>query len=213
MTALSKPGRFPRLPIAAALIASTLIAGCATPLLMGGAALGGAMVALDRRTSGAQLEDQAIELKAGAAVRESGGAGHVNATSYNRTVLLTGEVPSDAERSAVEARIARIENVRSVLNELAVMGNSSLAARSGDALLSARVKAALIDASDVQANVIKVVTERGIVHLMGVVTEREAARATEVARSVSGVLKVVRAFEVISEEELTRLLPKPAPAK
>ena len=206
----SRPARS---ALIAALAACTLLAGCAAPLVIGGAALGSALVAIDRRTSGAQLEDQAIELKAVTAVRESGIAGNVNATSYNRTVLLTGEVPDEAARGAIEQRVARIDNVRSVVNELAVMGNSALTARSSDAIVSARVKAALIDSRDVQASAIKVITERGVVHLMGIVSEREAARASEVARGVGGVLKVVRVFEVISEEELARLLPKPAPAR
>jgi osmotically-inducible protein OsmY len=206
----SRPARS---ALIAALAACTLLAGCAAPLVIGGAALGSALVAIDRRTSGAQLEDQAIEFKAATAVRESGIAGNVNATSYNRTVLLTGEVPDEAARGAIEQRVARIDNVRSVVNELAVMGNSALTARSNDAIVSAKVKAAFVDSRDVQAGAIKVVTERGVVHLMGIVSEREATRAAEVARSVGGVLKVVRVFEVISEEELARLLPKPAPAR
>lgn len=206
----SRPARS---ALIAALAACTLLAGCAAPLVIGGAALGSALVAIDRRTSGAQLEDRAIEFKAATAVRESGIAGNVNATSYNRTVLLTGEVPDEAARGAIEQRVARIDNVRSVVNELAVMGNSALTARSNDAIVSAKVKAAFIDSRDVQASAIKVITERGVVHLMGIVSEREAARAAEVARSVGGVLKVVRVFEVISEEELARLLPKPAPAR
>lgn len=205
--------RVPRAALAAVLAASTLLGACATPLLIGGAAIGGALVAIDRRTSGAQLEDQSIELKAVTAVRESGTAGHVNATSYNRTVLLTGEVPAEADRTTIEQRVARIDNVRAVVNELAVMGNSSLTARSSDAILSARVKAALVDAKDLQANAVKVITERGVVHLMGIVSEREAARAAEIARSVSGVQKVVRVFEVVSEQELARLQPRPAPAQ
>lgn len=209
----AKSARIPRKAVLAVLAASMLLGACTAPLIVGGAALGGALVAIDRRTSGAQVEDQAIELKVTTAVRESGTTGHVNATSYNRTVLLTGEVPNEADRAAIEQRVARIENVRSVVNELAVMGNSSLTARSSDVILSARVKAALVDASDVQANVVKVVTERGTVHLMGIVSEREATRAAEVARSVSGVQKVVRVLEIISEDELARMQPKPAPAK
>ncbi len=165
------------------------------------------MASMDRRTAGAQVEDQAIELKSAARVRElTGEQAHVNVTSYNRIVLLTGEVPDAAARSTVEQAISRIEGVRSVVNELAVLGKSSLSARSNDAVLSARVKAGFIDAKDLQAQAVKVTTERGVVHLMGRVTEREAVRAVEVARSVPGVQKVVRVFEILTEEQLSALM-------
>lgn len=193
------------------LAALTALPGCA-PLLIGGAMVGGALVAVDRRTSGAQVDDQAIELKSIGRVREAAGDDvHVSVTSYNRMVLITGEAPTEAKRTAVEQAVAGIENVRSVVNEVAVMGNSSLTARSSDTIVSSRVKAAFIDAKDLQANALKVVTERGVVYLMGRVTEREAARATEVARAQSGVLKVVRVFEILTEAELAALQPKPAP--
>jgi osmotically-inducible protein OsmY len=206
--------RFPLRAIAGALLASAALTACA-PLLVGGAMVGGAMVATDRRTSGAQVEDQAIELKGVNRVRDVlGDRGHVNVTSYNRTVLVTGEVPSDADRTAVEQTVSRIENARTVVNELAVMGSSSLTSRSNDAIISGKVKATFVDAKDVQANAFKVYTERGTVYLMGRVTEREASRATELARSVGGVQKVVRVFEVISEAELADLQPpKEAPKK
>jgi osmotically-inducible protein OsmY len=137
-------------------------------------------------------------------------SGHVNVTSYNRMVLITGEVASETDRRAVEQVIGRIENVRSVVNEVAVMGNTSLTARSNDTVLSGKVKASFVDAQDLQANALKVVTERGTVYLMGRVTEREAGRAADVARAVSGVQKVIRVFEIISEAELANLQPKPA---
>jgi len=114
-------------------------------------------------------------------------------------------VASDADRSAIEQTVSRIENVRSTVNELAVMGSSSLTARSNDTILTSKVKASYIDAKDVQSSVIKVVTERGTVFLMGRVTEREATRAAELARGVSGVQKVVRVFEILTEAELTVL--------
>jgi osmotically-inducible protein OsmY len=197
---------------AGALLAAAL-QGCA-PLLVGGAAVGGALIAIDRRTAGVQLEDEAIELKAANRLRETfGERAHVNVTSYNRMVLITGEVPADGDRANAEQVVAKIENVRSTVNELAVMGPSSLTARSNDTLLTGRVKAALVDARDLQANAIKVVTERGTVHLMGRVTEREATRASEVARGVSGVQKVVRVFEILSEAELAALQKNSAPAK
>lgn len=193
--------------LAAAMSLSALLGGCA-PLIVGSAMVGTAMVATDRRTTGTQVEDEFIEQKAAAAAREVSASGHVNATSYNRLLLLTGEVPSETDRKAVEQRATRIENVRSVVNELAIAGNSSLAQRSNDSVISGKVKAAFVDAKDLQANAIKVVTERGIVYLMGIVTEREAARAAEAARVVNGVQRVIRVFELVSEAELARIAPK-----
>lgn len=194
----------------AGLAAATLMSACA-PLLLGGAVVGTSMVVTDRRTSGTQLEDQANELKANTRVREAvGERGHVNATSYNRIVLLTGEVAAETDKVAVEQAVAKIEGVRSVVNELAVMGSSSLANRSNDAVLTSKVKASFIDAKDVFANAIKVTTERSVVYLMGRVTEREANRASDIARGVPGVQKVVKVFEVITEAELADLQPKQA---
>lgn len=194
----------------AGLAAATLLSACA-PLLVGGAVVGTSMVVTDRRTSGTQLEDQSIELKAKTRVREAvGERGHVNITSYNRTVLLTGEVAADVDKVAVEQAVAKVEGVRTVVNELAVMGSSSLASRSNDAVLTSKVKASYIDAKDVFANAIKVTTERGTVYLMGRVTEREANRASDIARGVAGVQKVVKVFEVITEAELADLQPKQA---
>jgi osmotically-inducible protein OsmY len=190
---------------AAVLASSTLLTGCA-PLLIGGAAVGSMMVFSDRRTSGTQLEDQSIEMKAVNRARDLvGERGHVNATSYNRVVLITGEVPTEAERTAVEKSIAQVENVKSTVNELAVMGPTSMTARSNDAVLSSKVKATFVDAKDLQANAFKVVSERGTVYLMGRVTEREAERATELARSVAGVQRVVRVLELLTEAELANL--------
>ncbi len=191
--------------LAGTLAISALMGACA-PIIVGGAMLGTALSVTDRRTTGAQLEDEGIELKAINRLREAvGERGHINTTSYNRTVLLTGEVASDADRTAAEQAINRIENVRATVNELAVMGNASLTARSNDAILTSKVKAGLIDAKDLQSNAFKVVAERGTVFLMGRVTEREAGRATEIARSVGGVGKVVRVFEMLSETELAQL--------
>ena len=185
-------------------LAAVSLGGCA--LLVVGGAVGTAFVVSDRRTSGVLLDDQAIELKAANRIREAvGERGHVNVTSYNRTVLLTGEAASEADRNAIEQTVSRIENLRSTLNELAVMGSSSVTARSNDAILTSKVKASYLDAKDVQANAIKVVTERGSVFLMGRLTEREATRAAELARGVSGVQKVVRVFEILTEAELAGL--------
>ena len=198
--------------LASLLAASQLLSACA-PLLIGGAAVGSALVYTDRRTSGAQVEDEAIEAKAYNRIRQAiGDRGHVNVTSYNRLALLTGEVPSESDRVAVANAVAGVENLRSVTSELAVMPNSSLGSRSSDAIVTSKVKATLFDAKDVQGNAFKVVTERGTVYLMGVVTERELNRATELARSIGGVEKVVRVAEVVSEEQLKALQPAPAPA-
>jgi osmotically-inducible protein OsmY len=201
---LSRSARAARVALLA-LAAASVLPACA-PVLVGGAMVGGALASVDRRTAGTQVEDQAIELKGAARVRElAGEQAHVNVTSYNRIVLLTGEVPDAAARGAVEQAIGRIEGVRSVVNELAVMGKTTLTARSNDAVLSARVKAGFIDAKDLQVNTIKVTTERGVVHLMGRVTEREATRAVAVARSVPGVQKVVRVFEILTDAQLAEL--------
>ena len=195
---------------AAAVVLSSLN-GCA-PLMLG-TAVGGAFVVTDRRTSGAQLEDQGIESKASNRIREAvGERGHINVTSYNRVILLTGEVVSEADRLTIEQVAARTENVRSVVNELAVMGASSLTSRSSDLLVQAKIKATLVDARDLQSNAFKVVVERGEVFLMGMVTEREANRAADLVASVSGVLKVVKVLHIISEEELIRKMPPASPA-
>lgn len=188
----------------------TLGLGACAPLVVGGVATG-VIVAADRRTSGAQLEDEGIELRAANRLREAlGDRGHVNVTSYNRQVLLTGEVPTEDDRLKVEQILSKVDNVRSVLNELAVMPATSLSQRSSDALVTGRVKASVVDAQDLSTHAFKVLTERGTVYLMGRVTEREAKRVTDIARTVQGSKRVVRAFEIISEEELARLTPKPA---
>lgn len=187
---------------AMASVAAAGLGACA-PLIVGGAVVGTTLVAIDRRTSGIQLEDQNIELKAAPRARAAAGGdvAHINVTSYNRLVLLTGEVPTDAARRAAEQVVSQVENVRSIVNELAVAGPSSLTSRSNDAILTGRVKASFVDGG-LQAQAVKVVTERGIVHLMGRVTEREAELSTQAARRVPGVQKVVRVFEIITEQEL-----------
>ena len=190
-----------------AVLMLTLGLSACAPLMVGGM-VGGAMVASDRRTTGIQLEDEGIEQRSASARNENfGNKEHVNFTSYNRQVLMTGEVSSDRVRQQFEQLIGRIENVRVVTNELAVGPASSFADRSNDVLLVAKVKAAMVDSEDVFANVFKVVAERGTVYLMGRVTQREATRATEVVRGVSGVKRVVKVFEYITEEQLRALRP------
>lgn len=192
-----------RLSAAAALAAALAggLSACA-PLLVGGAMVGGGLVATDRRTAGIQLEDEGIELRAASRIRELATLGQVSVTSYNRLVLLTGEVPGANERAQVEQAVARVENVRGVVNEVVVAPNSSLSSRTADSGLAAKVKLTLVDAKDVQANAYKVVAERRVVYLMGRVTEREANRGAELASQVSGVDKVVKVFEIVSEKDL-----------
>lgn len=206
-----KPSRWSRLSATTltAVLLGAAVSACA-PLIVGGA-MTGALVATDRRTSGAQLEDQGIELRAANRLREQiGQRGNVTATSYNRQLLLTGEVATEQDKALAESTVAGIENVRSVVNELGVLGASSLTQRSSDTLITGRVKAAMIDARDLSASAVKVLTTRGTVYLMGRLTQREADRATEITRNTQGVQRVVRVLEIISEEELARLLPKPS---
>ena len=196
-----------RAALAVTLVATQLV-GCA-PLLVGGAMVGGTMMVSDRRTTGTLVEDQAIELKANNRLKEViNDRSHVNVTSYNRTVLLTGEAATEADKAAIEQTVQKVDNVKSTVNELAVTIPSALSTRSNDSLLTGKVKATFIDARDLQVNAFKVITERGVVYLMGRVTEREATRATELARSVSGVQKVVRVFEIVTEQELADSTPK-----
>lgn len=198
--------------VAALLLASTfggLLSGCAP--IMVGAAVGTGIVASDRRSSGTQVEDEAIELKAANRIHDHFGTRvRVNVTSYNRQVLLSGEVPNQADRQRVQQVVAGVDNVRSVVNELAVLDSPSLGERTSDVVLSGRVKAGLIDHKELSALAFKVVTERGTVYLMGRVTKREADLATEVARTTSGAKAVVRIFDYLSEDELKRLQPESA---
>jgi osmotically-inducible protein OsmY len=211
-TPVFTPQRWIATALATACLLSTLPA--CVPLVVGGAVAGSALVATDRRTSGAQLEDEGIELRSANRIREAlVERAHINVTSYNRQVLLTGEVPNEQDKATAEQVVGRVENVNKIVNELAVMGNSTFVQRSSDTLVTGRVRAAFVDAKDLYANSFKVVTERGTVHLMGRVTQREADRATDIARSTTGVQKVVRIFEVITEADLQRQLPPSSAAQ
>ena len=193
-----------------ALVVMWGLSACA-PMMMAGMA-GSALVATDRRTSGTQLEDETIEFRGSARVRDMFGEKvHVNITSFNRQVLLTGEVPTERDRQTIVGMVEKLENVKSVVNELAVMPVTSVSSRSGDLVVTGKIKASLVDSRDLFANAFKVVTERNTVYVMGRVTQREADSATNVIRNVSGVNKVVRLFEIISEEELRNLVPPPPP--
>ena len=180
----------------------------------GGGAVTTALVASDRRTSGMYLEDERIEQSAAAKLRETLKEGtRASVTSFNRLALVTGEVRSEAEKAEVGRTVASVENVRNVVNEVEVVPFiSSIGQRSRDTLLTSQVKASLIDAKDLQANTIKVVTEMNVVYLMGIVTPREAQRAAEIARGVNNVRKVVRVFENISEQELASYNTRQQPA-
>lgn len=175
-----------------------------------GTAVMGTLAASDRRTFGAQTEDKAIVFKGETRVSNLvGDAGHVNVSSFNRRVLLTGEVRDEAMKGAVEREVSAIEGVLSVINELEVMGVSSFTSRSNDSLITGKVKASFVDAKDLYANSIKVVTERGVVYLMGRVTQREGDFAAQITSTISGVHKVVKVFEYISEDEYKRLTRTP----
>ena len=199
--------------LAVAALGATLSA-CA-PLVVGGAAVT-ALVAVDRRTSGAQLDDQGIELRASNRLKDELGDAHArySLSSYNRRVLITGEASSEAVKTKITQIVSGVENVREVINELGVTNSPSFKERASDTLITGRVKASLVDAKDLSASAFKVTTERGTVYLMGRVTQREADRATDIARNTQSVVRVVRVFEIISEQELANLgaLKQPAPA-
>ena len=171
-----------------------ILSGCMA-VALGGAAATGFIVGEDRRTVGTITEDQGIEIKSATRIEEKVKAAHINVTSYNRAVLLTGEVATEAAKADAE-RIARaVENVRSVFNELQVSGNASLQARTNDSVITSKVKARFVDAGKFSPVHVKVVTENGVVYLLGMVKKQEATDATEVTRTTSGVRKVVRVFD------------------
>lgn len=197
---------------ASALLVALMLGGglsaCA-PIVVGGAAVGSVLIATDRRTSGAQIDDEGIELKAASRINDAfGDRIRVNVTSYNRRVLLIGDVPSEKVREQVVKIVSQIDNVQQIVDELLLQISPSLTQRAADSLITGRVKASMVDASDIYANAFKVVTERGTTYLMGRVTQREADRATEISRATPGVMRVVRVLEIISEEELQQLLPQ-----
>jgi osmotically-inducible protein OsmY len=202
-------------PLSQAVLCAALLAslqGCVA--VVAGAAVGGAVATADRRTLGAQTEDKAIAVKAESNLGEiTGDLGHVNVNSYNRKVLLTGEVRDEAMKRAVENHVRSVSNVESVINELEIAGPASYTSRSNDALITSKVKISLADKKTVSATSFKVVTERGNVYLMGLVTQREGNIAADVAKGVSGVMRVVKIFEYISEEDLRSMQPQQAQAQ
>ncbi len=185
---------------------SCSLAAC-VPVMMVGGAVGGGMAATDRRTVGMQTEDKVITLKGeNIASKISGETGHINIACFNRKVLLTGEVDSEATKQAVANEIAGIENVQAVVNEIAVMAPSTIGSRSNDSLITSKVSASFLAEKNLFSHAFKTVTERGTVYLMGRVTKREGNHAAQVAASVSGVQQVVKVFEYITEEELQKMM-------
>ena len=160
----------------------------------------------DRRSTGTQTDDETTEWRAKAHIPEEfRNLSRVNVTSYNRRLLLTGEVPSEAAKAAIDTAMRKLEGVREIYNELGIGAVSPLSSRSNDTFIDSKVKARLVDSNQISANHIKVVTERGITYLMGVVNEREAKVAIVVARTTAGVRKVVNIMEQVSENETRRL--------
>ena len=201
-------------PLLAATLGVTLLSslsGCA--VLFVGGAVGGAMSASDRRTFGAQTEDTSIEFKGGSRISTVfGDAVHVNVNSYNRKVLLTGEVKDAATKARVEAEVAAIENVNSVVNELHVtMFLSTFGARSNDNLIGGKVRSKLIGTKDIYYNSFKITVEANVVYLMGRVSYREGATAAAAVQEVGGVSKIVKVFEYIDEAEIKKYTAQPAP--
>ncbi|MES2898367.1 MAG: BON domain-containing protein [Pseudomonadota bacterium] len=202
---MNKP-TLPLLRAAAVLAFAASLQGCVA-LVVGGAAAG-AVATFDRRSIGAQTEDKAIAVKAELRIpKVAGPDAHVNTASFNRVVLLTGEVKDEAAKAAVEKEVRAIDGVVNVANELTVGAPATYVSRSNDALITTKVKAGLANMQTISAGSYKVVTERGIVYLMGRVTQREGQVGADVARSVGGVTQVVKLFDYISEEEMRALSP------
>jgi osmotically-inducible protein OsmY len=188
-----------------------MLAGC-----FGAAAVGvgaSALLITDRRNSETYISDESMEVRAANRINEKyGDKVHVNVTSYNRMVLLTGEVPTAEIKADVEKIVSGVPNVKSISNELAIAGPSSFGGRSNDSYITSKVKARFVDASKFSPNHVKVVTEAGVVFLLGLVTQAEANAAVEIARTTGGVQKVVRVFEIVSPEQAKALDNKPEPA-
>jgi len=192
------------LATAALLTALPVLQGC-VPAIVAGATVG-VISAHDRRSTGTQTDDETIEWKAKLRIPDQYKSfSNVNFTSYNRRLLITGEVPNAEAKAAIEAEARKVDGVREVYNELGIGPVSPLGSRSNDSFITSKLKARLVDSNQVSANHIKVVTERGIAHLMGIVNEREAKVAVAVARTTAGVLKVVNIMEVIDERETQRI--------
>ena len=195
------------------LVRTTLVVGLAAGLsatlqgcflLVAGAAGGGALVATDRRTVGAQTEDREIQVKSIAQINQNlPDSAHVNVTVFNRRVLLTGEVPDEASKQKAEQIVRSLNNVTSIVNELVIQPGADISSRANDSYLETRVKTALIAEKNISANNFKVVCENGSVYLMGLVTRDEGARGADVASRVPGVTQVVKVFQYILPQDAT----------
>ena len=184
--------------MAGALLAgATLLQGCGA-LVVGTAAATAVMVS-DRRTTGTYVEDETIEWKVVDRMRNGFAGAHVNATSYNRRVLLTGEAPTEEMKKQIEQRVRGIENVKDVVNELQVAGTSSVASRGSDGIVTSNVKARMVNNGVFSPTHVKVLTEAGTVYLLGLVTQAEGEKAVEIARNTSGVVRVVKVFEYVEK--------------
>lgn len=197
-------------------VAAPALQGC-FPVIATGVAVG-VLAATDRRTVGAQTEDESIEWKVSSRIKEKlGDKIHLNVTSYDRKVLLTGEVPNEQARETAGDIASKVENVAGIYNELAVAGTASLTSRSSDTFITSKVKTRFIDANQFAPNHVKVVTEAGVVYLLGIVNEGEAKAAIQVARTTDGVRKVVNVMQVVPEAETRRIdsaiKGQPAPAQ
>ena len=182
------------LALACVIATAPAMQGCVPMAAVG---VGTALTAAnDRRTSGTQIEDEGIELRASNRITERwGDKVHVNVAAYNRSVLLTGEVSNESIKAEIEKVVSGVVNVRGITNEIAVAGTSALTARANDSYLTSKVKARFVDVNHFNPFHVKVVTENSTVYLLGIVTEAEAKSATEIARTTGGVRKVVRLFE------------------
>jgi osmotically-inducible protein OsmY len=185
------------------------LAGCFGAVAVGAGS--GALMLVDRRVSETYLADEGIEIRAANRIGERfGDRAHVNVTSYNRMVLLTGEVPDAAAKAEAEKIASTVPNVKSISNELAIAGPTSFGGRSNDTYITSKVKARFVDHNQFAANHVKVVTEAGVVFLLGLVTQPEANSAVEIARTTGGVQKVVRVFEIISADQ-AKMMDNPNP--
>lgn len=182
-----------------------MLQGC-VPAVIATSAAAGVMTAHDRRSTGIQTDDETTEWKAAQRVPERFKAGaHLNFTSYNRRLLITGEVFNDEAKTVIAEEVGKIEGVKAVYNEVAVAPASPLGNRSNDSYITSKLKARLVDSNQLSANHIKVVTENTVAYLMGIVTEREAKVAVQIARTTDGVRKVVNLMEVVSDADIKRI--------
>lgn len=187
-----------------AALLTPVLSGCFPAIVAGTAA--GVISLHDRRSTGTQTDDETTEWKAAGRIpKEYKEKARVSFISYNRRVLITGEVPSEEARQSIEQQTRQIEGVRDVYNELTVGTPATLSMRSNDTFLESKVKARLVDSRQISAHHVKVVAERGQVYLMGVVTNLEAKVAITVARTTAGVVKVINIMEILSDEEINRL--------